>query len=83
MAHIKASATTKGNRDSVAKRLGMKITAGQIVKPGSILVRQRGTKFYPGEGTKIGGDDTVYSIRNGFLKIFLKQGKKYLTVVAN
>lgn len=81
MAHIKASATTKGNRDSVSKRLGIKIFAGQKVQPGSILVRQRGTKFNPGSGTKMGGDNTLYSIQNGVAKFTQKLGKKYIQII--
>lgn len=81
MAHIKASATTKGNRDSVAKRLGIKIYAGQKVQPGSILVRQRGTKFSAGNGTKMGGDNTLYSIQTGVAKFTQKLGKKYIEII--
>ncbi len=80
MAHIKASATTKGNRDSVAKRLGIKVYAGETVQPGNILVRQRGSKFRAGPGTRMGGDNTVYSIGSGVVNYAQKLGKKYLTV---
>lgn len=83
MAHIKASATTKGNRDSKPKMLGVKIYAGQIAKPGSILVRQRGTKFNAGTGTKMGGDDTLYAIQNGITKFTQKLGKKYIEITAS
>ncbi|KKU91228.1 MAG: 50S ribosomal protein L27 [Microgenomates group bacterium GW2011_GWA1_48_10] len=80
MAHIKASATTKGNRDSKPKMLGVKVYAGQRVQPGSILVRQRGTQFHPGFGTKRGGDDTLYAVMSGVVSYIRKSGKKYLTV---
>ncbi len=80
MAHTKASGVTKGNRDAVAKRLGVKIFSGQKVSPGSILVRQRGTIYRPGLGTKLGADDTVYAAREGVVKFIQKLGKKYLTV---
>ena len=80
MAHTKASGVTKGNRDSVAKRLGIKIFDGQKVSPGNILVRQRGRKYNPGLGTKLGADDTVYAAREGTLQFVQKLGKKYLFV---
>ena len=80
MAHTKASGVTKGNRDSVAKRLGPKIFAGQKVSVGSILVRQRGTQFRAGVGTKLGGDDTLYAMKEGVVKYFKKLGKKYIAV---
>lgn len=80
MAHTKASGVTKGNRDSVAKRLGIKVFGGEKVKAGSILVRQRGTKFNPSIGTKLGADDTVYAKTSGIVKFIQKLGKKYITV---
>lgn len=81
MAHIKAGGTTKGNKDSNAKRLGVKRFGGQKVKNGDILVRQRGTKFQPGEGTKIGGDDTVYAIKSGVVKFLKRMGKGIVSVI--
>ncbi len=80
MAHIKAGAVTKGNRDSIAKRLGVKIFAGQKVKIGDILVRQKGTKFFAGSGTKIGGDYTIFAVKDGILKFFKKLNKRFLMV---
>lgn len=80
MAHTKASGVTKGNRDSVAKRLGVKVFGGQSVKTGGILVRQRGTRFLPGVGTKIGGDDTVYAVVSGVVNFGQKLGKKFISV---
>ncbi len=80
MAHTKASGVTKGNRDSVAKRLGVKIFAGQKVTSGSILVRQRGTKYSAGDGAKMGGDNTLYAVKDGVVTFFQKLGKKYLSV---
>lgn len=65
MAHTKAKGTTKLGRDSVSKRLGIKLFAGQTVHPGNIIVRQRGTKYVPGNGTKIGNDYTIYAIKEG------------------
>lgn len=80
MAHIKASATTKGNRDSKPKMLGIKVFGGERVKPGSILVRQKGTKFRGGLGTKMGGDYTLYAVIEGVAKFTQKLGKRYIEV---
>ncbi len=80
MAHIKASATTKGNRDSIAKRLGVKIFAGQTVKNGNIIVRQKGTKFNPGDGTRMGNDYTIYAVRAGVVQFSQKHDDKYIFV---
>lgn len=80
MAHTKASGVTKGNRDSVAKRLGVKIFAGQKVIPGNILVRQRGTKYSAGVGTKLGADDTLYAAREGIVRFVQKLGKKFIFI---
>ena len=68
MAHTKAGGTTKLGRDSQPKYLGVKKYAGEAVKPGDILVRQRGTKFAPGHNVKLGRDYTLYSVSNGFVK---------------
>lgn len=80
MAHTKASGVTKGNRDSVAKRLGPKVFDGQKVTAGSIIIRQRGTQFSPGVGAKLGSDDTLFSVKEGTVKYFQKLGKKYIAV---
>ncbi|MEI6039978.1 MAG: 50S ribosomal protein L27 [Candidatus Berkelbacteria bacterium] len=61
MAHTKAKGTSKLGRDSRAKRLGVKIFGGQTIEAGQIIVRQRGSKFYSGEGTAMGADDTLYA----------------------
>ncbi len=65
MAHKKGTGSTRNGRDSNAKRLGVKRYGGQAVKAGSIIVRQRGTKFHPGNNVGIGSDDTLYSIIEG------------------
>ena len=80
MAHVKAGGAVKGNRDSVAKRLGIKAFAGEKVKPGSIIVRQKGSHFRPGLGTKQGTDYTIYSVIDGAVKFIKRQGKKVITV---
>ena len=73
MAHTKAKGSTKLGRDSESKRLGIKKFDGQLVQPGQILVRQRGTKFYPGSGVKRGKDDTLYSFIKGKVKFSTKR----------
>jgi large subunit ribosomal protein L27 len=68
MAKTKAKGSTKLGRDSIAKRLGVKLFAGQKTSPGNILVRQRGTKFLPGKNVKKGKDDTLYALRKGTVR---------------
>lgn len=68
MAHTKAGASSKNLRDSQPKFLGVKLYAGERAKAGMIIVRQRGTKFVPGEGTQRGKDDTIFAIREGKVK---------------
>ena len=68
MAHTKAKGSTKLGRDSESKRLGVKRSDGQAVAPGEIIIRQRGTKYYPGLNVKRGGDDTLYSLKKGVVK---------------
>ena len=75
MASKKASGSTKNGRDSQSKRLGVKRFAGQKVNPGTILVRQRGTSFYPGIGVGMGRDFTIYSRTQGEVQ-FERLGKK-------
>ena len=65
MAHKKGLGSSRNGRDSNAKRLGVKIFAGQKVKAGMIIVRQRGTRFRPGPGTGIGRDDTIFAVARG------------------
>ncbi|MBQ7227851.1 MAG: 50S ribosomal protein L27 [Clostridia bacterium] len=68
MAHKKGGGSTKNGRDSNAQRLGVKRYAGENVKAGNILVRQRGTKFHPGTNVGIGSDDTLYATVDGVVK---------------
>lgn len=67
-AHHKGGGSTKNGRDSNAKRLGIKATAGQEVLAGSIIVRQRGTKIHPGNNVGIGSDDTLYALIDGVVQ---------------
>jgi len=75
MAKTKAKGTSKLGRDSQPKYLGVKLFAGQKVKSGNIIVRQRGTKFLPGKNVKKGKDDTLYATREGVLQ-FSKKRKR-------
>ena len=75
MAHIKAGGSTKLGRDSQGQRLGTKKYAGERVKIGNILVRQRGSKIRPGLNVRIGKDDTLYAVKEGLVKFT----KKHLT----
>jgi large subunit ribosomal protein L27 len=77
MAHKKAAGSTSLGRDSESKRLGVKISDGQIVKAGNIIIRQRGTKYYPGVGVKRGNDDTLFAIKDGFVKFATKKLLKF------
>ena len=72
----------QGNgRDSNSKRLGTKVYGGQTVKPGYIIVRQKGTKIVPGDGASIGKDFTIYSLTEGILKFTERRGKKVVNVI--
>lgn len=77
MAHTKAVSTTKLGRDSESKRLGVKLSGGQGAKIGNIIVRQRGSKFIAGVGTKIGSDDTIYAVKNGKVRFTTKKKNLY------
>jgi large subunit ribosomal protein L27 len=74
MAHKKGAGSTKNGRDSNAQRLGVKRFGGQVVLAGNILVRQRGTKFRPGNNVGIGSDDTLFALSDGVVK-FERVGK--------
>lgn len=80
MAKTKTGKTTKGSRKTVAKRLGVKKYGGQKVAVGNIIVRQKGTKFHPGEGTKMGRDFTIYAVCEGEVLFKQRFGNKIITV---
>ena len=77
MAHTKAIGSTQLGRDSGPKYLGVKLYDGQPAKPGSVIIRQRGTKFVPGKGVRIGSDDTIYAVVSGKVKFTTKKFKKF------
>lgn len=80
MAHKKGGSTTKKNRDSISKRLGVKVYGGQLTKPGSIIVRQKGNKFYSGVGTMQGNDYTIFATTSGKVEFKKKLTKTYVYV---
>ncbi len=77
MAHKKAAGSTSLGRDSESKRLGVKLSDGQVAKAGNIIIRQRGTKYRPGINVKRGNDDTLYAIASGKVKFSSRQFKKF------
>lgn len=77
MAHRKAGGTTQLGRDSVSKRLGVKLSDGQFAKAGAIIIRQRGTKYHPGKNVKKGKDDTLFATCAGIVKFATKKLKKF------
>jgi len=81
MAHTKAQGSSSNGRDSHGQRLGVKNFGGQVVKAGMVLVRQRGTKFYPGVNVGIGRDDTLYTKVDGVVTFeWVKKVKKQISV---
>jgi large subunit ribosomal protein L27 len=82
MAHKKAGGSTNNGRDSEAKRLGVKAFGGQTVTAGSIIVRQRGTKFKVGANCGLGRDHTIFAKADGKVKFVTKQNRKYITIEA-
>ena len=81
MAHKKGKGSTKNGRDSQSKRLGVKKFAGEIVKSGNIIIRQRGTKFHPGINVGLDKDFTIFSKINGTVKFeFVNKNKKKVSV---
>lgn len=81
MAHKKGGGTVRKNRDSISKRLGVKKYGGQKVSAGNIIVRQKGNKFYPGVGTKLGHDYTIFAIISGKVEFKARLGKTIISVI--
>jgi len=77
MAHKKAGGSTSLGRDSTSKRLGVKIHNGALAQAGSILVRQRGTKFRPGKNVKKGADDTLYTTATGYVEFIKRKLQRF------
>ena len=81
MAHKKGLGSSKNGRDSQSKRLGVKVFAGQTINAGGIIVRQRGTRFHPGAGAALGGDDTLFATVAGTVQFGQRRGKRVVSVV--
>jgi large subunit ribosomal protein L27 len=82
MAHKKGLGSSRNGRDSNPKMLGVKIFAGEQVRAGSIIVRQRGTRFRPGPGAGLGRDDTIFALRDGRVE-FRRSGERRFVSVAD
>lgn len=82
MAHKKGLGSSRNGRDSNPKMLGVKIFAGQQVGGGEILVRQRGTRFRPGDGTGLGRDHTIFATRAGTVEFSSNHRGRFISVVA-
>jgi large subunit ribosomal protein L27 len=81
MAHKKGLGSSKNGRDSNPQYLGVKIFAGQGVRAGQIIVRQRGSRFRPGPGTEIGKDDTIFAVRDGVAQFRRSGDRRFVAVV--
>ncbi|KAB2909871.1 MAG: 50S ribosomal protein L27 [Ignavibacteriales bacterium] len=82
MAHKKGQGSTKNGRDSNAQRLGVKAFGGQFVEAGSIIVRQRGTKFHPGLNVGIGKDDTLFALADGTVEFKARaNNRQFVSIV--
>lgn len=82
MAHKKAGGSTRNGRDSEAKRLGVKVFGGQHIQAGSIIIRQRGTQYWPGENVGVGRDHTLFAKADGVVKFVIKgpQQRQFVVV---
>ena len=81
MSKTKGGGSTRNGRDSNAQRLGVKVFDGQTVTAGSIIVRQRGTKFHPGKNVGRGGDDSLFALADGSVKFGSRKGRKVVDIV--
>ncbi|WP_103679011.1 50S ribosomal protein L27 [Alkalispirochaeta sphaeroplastigenens] len=80
MAHKKGGGSSKNGRDSNAQRLGVKKFGGELIRAGSIIIRQRGTKVHPGDDVGRGKDDTLFAKTDGRVKFHIRRGKKVVSV---
>ncbi|MBL8510809.1 MAG: 50S ribosomal protein L27 [Betaproteobacteria bacterium] len=81
MAHKKAGGSSRNGRDSESKRLGVKAYGGELINAGSLIVRQRGTEFHPGENVGMGKDHTLFALKTGKVSFTIKGEKKRRTVM--
>jgi large subunit ribosomal protein L27 len=80
MAHKKAGGSSRNGRDSAGRRLGVKLYGGQAASPGNIIVRQRGTRWFPGEGVGMGTDHTIFAVVEG--RVTFRKGLKGRTFIS-
>ena len=80
MAHKKAGGSSRNGRDTAGRRLGVKVSGGQAALAGNIIIRQRGTKFHPGENVGLGRDFTLFAVADGFVKFETRGGRKLVSV---
>jgi len=73
MAHTKAKGSSRNGRDSQSKRLGVKVYGESSIRKGGIIIRQRGSKYYAGEGVMVGSDDTIFATQDGVVKFSTKK----------
>jgi large subunit ribosomal protein L27 len=81
MSKTKGGGSTRNGRDSAAQRLGVKLYDGQVAQAGAIIVRQRGTRFHPGENVGRGGDDTLFALAAGKVKFGHRRGRRLVDVI--
>jgi large subunit ribosomal protein L27 len=81
MSKTKGAGSTRNGRDSQSKRLGVKVFDGTIVSAGAIIVRQRGTRFHPGDNVGRGGDDTLFALSPGKVKFGQRRGRKLVDIL--
>ncbi len=80
MAHKKGLGSSRNGRESESKRLGVKRFGGEMVRAGNILVRQRGTRFWPGHGVGIGRDHTLFAMQDGVVAFHERKGRRYVEI---
>lgn len=80
MAHKKAGGSTRNGRDSQSKRLGVKRFGGELVQPGNIILRQRGTEFRPGSNVGMGRDHTLFALIQGCVKFYVRKSRRYISI---
>ena len=80
MAHKRGAGSTQNGRDSVSKRLGIKVYGNQQAKAGSIIVRQRGLTFKPGKGVSVGKDYTIFAVNDGVVQFETDKSTKFISV---
>jgi large subunit ribosomal protein L27 len=81
MSKKKGASSSRNGRDSAAQRLGVKVSTGTTVRAGTIIVRQRGTRFHPGDNVRKGGDDTLFATADGIVRFGHRRGRKLVDVV--